>query len=73
MVLLLAEVWILEGTGEKIDERKCPLYLCEEYVVNAAEQLEIVGWNLKKKRVKYRRGSSLNVKMYYRVVINRLG
>ena len=44
MVLLLAEVWILEGTGEKIDERKCPLYLCEEYVVNAAEQLEIVGW-----------------------------
>jgi len=37
-------LWILEGIGKKMDERKYPLYLCEEYV-NAAEQLEIVGWN----------------------------
>jgi hypothetical protein len=44
MVLLLAVVWILEGIGKKVDERRCPLYLCEE-CVNIAEQLEIVGWN----------------------------
>jgi len=44
MLLLLAGVWILEGIGKKIDERRRRLYLCEEYV-NCAKQLEIVGWN----------------------------
>ena len=50
MVVLLAGVWLLEGIGKKTDERKCPLYLCEEYV-NAAEHLEIVGWNFWKKKL----------------------
>jgi hypothetical protein len=35
MVLL----WILEGTGKKMDGTAPYIY------VNAAEQLEIVGWN----------------------------
>ena len=44
MVLLLSVVLILEGIGKKVDEGRCPFYLCEE-CVNIAEQLEIVGWN----------------------------
>jgi len=76
MVLLLSVVLILEGIGKKVDEGRCPFYLCEE-CVNIAEQLEIVGWNFLRGgggEIDYtrRRKSNSNMKMYYRVVINRL-